>query len=114
MAPKRVDAAMAGRAGMSGQIPRCSKKVSQNIFELALDAMQNEVDVARKQEQHNIVLSMLDKSSNIADRCYAISLAEQRKAEVEFSQGLRQASRCSGIPERGAGQAEQCLQNTCF
>ena len=63
---------------------RSSKKVSHKRSELALDAMQAEVDVARKQERNTNVLQMMDKSTKIADRCYAISLAEQKKTETEF------------------------------
>ena len=56
----------------------------RNISEIASDAMQHEVDVARKQEHNKCVLLVMDKFSKIADRSYAISLAEHRKAETEY------------------------------
>ena len=76
MAPKRsgVDPAAAGK----------SKKVSQQRSELALEAMASEVDVQRKAEQQKHVMTMMERSGKIADRCFAICTQEQHKLQTQY------------------------------
>ena len=76
MAPKR--------SGFDSAAGSKSKQVSQKRSELALEAMASEVDVQRKAEHKQIVMAMMERSSKIADRCFAICTQEQHKLQTRY------------------------------
>ena len=50
---------------------------------MALEAMENEVDLQRKAEQNND-FGRMDKNQKVADRCYAIANQEHQEMLTEF------------------------------